>query len=309
MLSYAVTIGPVIGALAALGVAIRAWLMQSRVQSRLWEQSEASAPLPTTSPVARQNWLARWLALAGFRSPLAMPCFLLATLAGIMVGGIVVLLCYVFGIVDLMVQLLSFVPGGVGEVFLPFAYGSPWMVLVLLATLPALYVRAARRKRVTAVEQDLPLTLDLLATLSEAGLGFDAALDRILATQPPDRPLVTEFRAFQVDILAGRSRVEALRRLAKRLEVTWFSIFVAALVQAEQIGSGVAEVLRVQADDLRERRRERALALAMSVPVKLLFPLIICFLPGIFVAAAGPPFFQILQTLDGFLAPYRGLGP
>ena len=81
----------------------------------------------------------------------------------------------------------------------------------------------------------------------------------------------------------------------------WFSIFVSAVLHAEQVGSGLAQTLRVQAEDLRIRRRERALALAMGVPVKLLFPLIVCFLPGIMVAAMGPVIYQIVQVLDQFL--------
>ena len=82
-------------------------------------------------------------------------------------------------------------------------------------------------------------------------------------------------------MLAGRPRIASLRRLARRVDVTAFTIFVSALVQTEQTGSGVAEVLRRQADDLRDRRREQAVAIAMALPVKLLFPLVICFLPGL----------------------------
>jgi hypothetical protein len=149
-------------------------------------------------------------------------------------------------------------------------YLAAWMPLLLLSGVPALAVRTARRKRVMSVEQDLPLTLDLLATLAEAGLGLDAAIGRVVDSQPRDRPLFQEFRTFQRDLLAGRSRIEALRHLSRRLEVIWFNIFISAVIQAEQIGAGLAEVLRIQADDLRSRRRERALAFAMAIPVKLL---------------------------------------
>jgi pilus assembly protein TadC len=153
---------------------------------------------------------------------------------------------------------------------------------------------------VTAIEQDLPLTLDLLATLAEAGLSFDAALDRVLETQRRERPLAEDFRLFRLEILTGRGRVDALQRLNQHVNVPWFGIFVSALIHAEQVGAGLAATLRAQADDLRNRRRERALALAMAVPVKLLFPLITCFLPGIMIAALGPIIFQIVQVLDQF---------
>lgn len=79
------------------------------------------------------------------------------------------------------------------------------------------------------------------------------------------------------------------------------SIFVSAIVQAEQVGAGIAQVLRQQANDLRDRRREDAMAMAMSLPVKRLFPLVICFLPGIFVAALGPTAYQFFQHIDTVL--------
>ena len=127
-----------------------------------------------------------------------------------------------------------------------------------------------------------------MATLSEAGLGFDTGLARILETKLGDHPLAREFRSYQADLLGRPSRIDALRRFARRLEVASISILVSALVQAEQLGTGIAQVLRRQADDLRSRRRERANAFAMTLPVKRMFPLVICFLPGIFVWPLGP---------------------
>ena len=156
-------------------------------------------------------------------------------------------------------------------------------------------------ERVEQVEQDLPISLELLATLSEAGLGFDAALARVLESVMESRPLAREFRSYQADLLAGRARVEALRRLSRRLEVSSVTILVSALVQAEQLGSGIAQTLRRQADDLRERRRERANAFAMALPVKRMFPLVICFMPGIFVWTLGPFFVQLFQFADTFI--------
>jgi tight adherence protein C len=139
-----------------------------------------------------------------------------------------------------------------------------------------------------------------MATLSEAGLGFDSAIARIMETSLADRPLAREFRAYQADLLSGRPRVECLRRLARRMEVPAITIFVSALVQAEQMGMGIADVLRRQAEDQRDRRRERANAFAMSLPVKRLFPLVICFLPGLFVWTLGPFFVQLFKIADKF---------
>jgi pilus assembly protein TadC len=117
--------------------------------------------------------------------------------------------------------------------------------------------------------------------------------------------LAVEFRTFQGELLAGRPRVQCLRRLARRVDVTSFTVFISALVQSEQVGSGMAEVLRRQADDLRDRRRERALAVAATLPVKLVFPLIICFLPGIFVVTLGPTFNEFFKRADSFLFLHR----
>jgi len=277
------------------------------VQDRLFEWDEETSE---TAGSLRdpEGSLSRWLFLAGFRRPNAAMLFIGFTMFLALVGVGLVWLFYFLDTVDLALGLLYFVPGGVGEVFVPLVYLAVWMPLLLLAGLPALVVRSARKKRVMLVEQDLPLTLDLLATLAEAGLGLDAAIQKVVDSQPRERPLFQEFRTFQRDLLAGRSRIDSLRRLSRRLEVIWFNIFVSAVIQAEQIGAGLAEVLRIQADDLRSRRRERALAFAMAIPVKLLVPLVVCFLPGIFVAAVGAPFYQIVQTLDSLLAPVTGGG-
>ncbi len=281
--------------------------LRGMVQHRLFDV-EADSSDASSLQSDPQGRLSRWLFLAGFRHPRSEAFFIGLTLMLALVGAGLVWLFYLLGTIELALQLLFLIPGGVGEVFVPVVYLATWMPFLLLAGLPALVVRAARRKRVLMVEQDLPLTLDLLATLAEAGLGFDSAIQKIIDTQPGERPLFLEFRTFQRDLLAGRSRIDALRRLSRRLEVIWFGIFVSAVIQAEQIGAGLAEVLRIQAEDLRNRRRERALAFAMAIPVKLLVPLVVCFLPGIFVAAIGAPFYQILQTLDTLLAPVTGAG-
>lgn len=288
--------------LAALIWLIRRAILLQRVRDRVFASDEP--PEPNVGD-ERGGFLSRWLFVSGFRSRYALPMFLGLSVAGLVCGGLTLFLIESSGVVRQMIQLLDVIPGHVGEVFMPMAYLAPWFVAWMFAAAPALVVRAARQRRVTQVEQDLPITLDLLSTLAQAGLGFDQSLDRILAAQRAERPLTQEFRVFQYDLLAGRPRVEALRRMARRIEVPWFSIFVSALVQAEQIGSGLAEVLRAQAHDLRDRRRERALAFAMAIPVKLLFPLVSCFLPAIMTAALGPAFYQIFQSLDAFISPFQ----
>jgi tight adherence protein C len=247
------------------------------------------------------GFLRRWLFLAGYRNHAAPSVFVAAGLLAIGLGLAAVLAVRSSGLTEEMFSNLARLPPGVGDLFVPIAYLAPWSVLLILVLVPWLVVRRSRRQRVEKVEQDLPISLELLATLSEAGLGFDAALARVLESAAEDRPLAREFRSYQSDLLAGRTRVESLRRLARRLEVSSVTILVSALVQAEQLGSGIAQTLRRQADDLRDRRRERANAFAMALPIKRMFPLVICFLPGIFVWTLGPFFARLFQFADTFI--------
>jgi len=247
------------------------------------------------------GFLRRWLFLAGYRRPGAPAAFVALMLLAIGLGLATVLAVRGSGVTDELFRNIARLPPGVGDLLVPIGYLAPWTAFLILGLFPWLVVRRSRRRRVEQAEQDLPLCLELLATLSEAGLGFDAALSRVLDSVLEERPLGREFRTYQSDLLAGRTRVEALRRLARRLEVSSVTILVSALVQAEQLGSGIAQALRRQADDLRDRRRERANAFAMSLPIKRMFPLVVCFMPGIFVWTLGPFFSRLLQFADTFI--------
>ena len=279
-----------------------AWMLSSRRLAAGSESLDSDTVVVTT----RRSPLGKWLFRAGFRGANAVPIFIIANLVALIAGLLVAWALYQSAVVTLGGTVLRAIPGAVGEVFLPLLWVSPVLAVGVLVGMPTILVRARRRKRVRMIEQDLPLSLDLLATLAEAGLSFDAALESVLETQRNQRPLADEFRLFRLEILTGRSRIDSLRNLKDNINVPWFSIFVSALIHAEQIGASLAATLRAQADDLRNRRRERALAQAMAVPVKLLFPLIICFLPGIMIASLGPIIFQIVQMLDQVIG--GGLG-
>jgi tight adherence protein C len=114
---------------------------------------------------------------------------------------------------------------------------------------------------------------------------------------------MAELMNFQRDLLSGVPRVQALRQLAHRADIMTMTIFVSAIIQAEHVGASISDTLRHQADDLRERRRERALLAAQSLPVKLVFPLVTCFLPGIFVSTLAPVLFQMVQVANSVLRP------
>jgi tight adherence protein C len=288
---------------AMIGVVMyNRWRARRDVQRRVYAEDDAlAARLAAEEDVAQKNFLVRWLFLAGFRSPNAAAMFMSATFVCIVFGIIVVLVAEQSGLTKTAVAAAAGVPGGLGDIARPVLVAGPWIVFVLWAMLPWSIVNSARKRRVAAVEQDLPVTLDLLATMSETGLGFDSALNKVLESQRQDRPLVEELQTFQLEALGGISRVQCFRRLARRLEVQSMTIFVSALVQAEQVGAGFAKVLRTQADDLRNRRREEANMLAQALTVKLIFPLVICFLPGIFVCTLGPIFLQFIKLADSVL--------
>lgn len=251
------------------------------------------------------GWLRRWLFLAGFRQDSASSVFVWSTVAAALSGAGLGLILSYSGLVDWMGASLASIPGGVGEALTGTIQIAPWTVFGMAAFTPTLVVRARRRERVMQIEQDLPITLDLFATLAEAGLSFDASLARIQESQSQNRPLAAEFRTYQGELLAGVPRIQALRQLAQRMEVTSVTSFVSALVQAEQVGASLASTLRRQAEDARDRRRMRAMLLAQALPVKLVFPLIACFLPGIFVSTLGPALYQMVKVVDSVIRTGR----
>ncbi len=275
-----------------------AWTVRRRSLQRLYADDPRVAGGHDGSMPKR--WLGRWLMLAGYRRPGAVTLFITAT-AVLAAVGVVAGQFYRAVLERSLVEMVVTIPGGAGEVLAAVLRGGPWILFFLAALAPATVVRAARRKRALAVEQDLPLALELFATMGEAGLGFDAALAKIVRVEDLHRPLISEFAHFQRDMLAGVPRPQALRQLSRRVEVTPLTSFTSALIQAEQIGASMAETLRHQADDLRQRRREQALLEAQALPVKLVFPLVICFLPGIFISTLAPVIYQMIQVASGVI--------
>ncbi len=145
-----------------------------------------------------------------------------------------------------------------------------------------------RRIRSRAMEMvlQLPDALDLLTISVEAGLGFDAALAKVV--EKMEGPLVDEFRQALAEVRMGRPRREALRDVADRADAQPISNFVGAIVQAEQLGVPIAKVLQIQSNQLRIERRQRAEEAAAKAPVKMLFPMVGCIFPTIFIVILGP---------------------
>jgi tight adherence protein C len=191
-------------------------------------------------------------------------------------------------------KVLGLVAGLVAGIALPLLLGSGLTVTMGVAIvltplgyfLPDIVLYQAAYTRNERIQRDLPDSMDLLTISVEAGLPFDSALSQV--ARNTRGPLADElFRVLQ-EMQIGLGRIDALRALAERTSVTELRGFVTAMVQADQFGIPIANVLRVQSRDMRVKRTQRAEEQAQKVPVKILFPLVFCILPSLFVVVMGP---------------------
>ncbi|GIV87577.1 MAG: type II secretion system protein [Chloroflexus sp.] len=161
--------------------------------------------------------------------------------------------------------------------------------------LPGIWLDRKIKERKKNILKALPDALDLLCISVEAGLAFDLALQRV--AQKWDNELSHEFQRVLQDIRLGRTRREALRDMAARTGVEDVQTFVSAVIQADQLGVSMSKILRIQSDQLRTRRRQRAEEAAQKAPVKMLIPMVFLIFPALFVVILGPAVPRIISAL------------
>jgi tight adherence protein C len=177
--------------------------------------------------------------------------------------------------------------------FLKLTFGNILFFSVLAAAagfyLPNLWVHSRAERRKEKIKEGFPDALDLLVVCMEAGQGVDAALERVGREMEMDNEVLSqEFNLLNLEIRAGKSRKKALKNMALRTKLDDISSFGVLVNQAEELGTSIAQALRIHSDAMRTKRWQRAETIAGRIPVKLTFPLILFILPCIFAVVLGP---------------------
>ncbi|MGY1836436.1 type II secretion system F family protein [Blastococcus sp. SYSU DS0510] len=179
----------------------------------------------------------------------------------------------------------------------PVTAGAAVLGTVVAYFLPELLLHSRGQERQEAIALELADTLDQMTIAVEAGLGFESAMAR--AGSNGKGALAEELVRTLQDIAVGQPRRDAYLALAERTGVADLRRFIRAVVQADQYGVSIADVLRTQAAEMRLKRRQRAEEKAMQIPVKVIFPLILCILPTLFIVLLGPAVMDIVATFSG----------
>ncbi|MEX2382445.1 MAG: type II secretion system F family protein [Opitutales bacterium] len=227
------------------------------------------------------------LTAAGYDTVLSPADFLaLRLLVPLVMGPVVIVLIYL---------ATSRIPGGMGITIRDRQWILFLSIFAYLVMRPTTWLNATIRKRHREIEKGLPFVLDLLTLSVEAGLDFMTAIRRLIDRRKVDA-LSEEFIRAVREMQVGRTRKDALRDMARRAQNPDLSSVVSALVQADELGVGIGTILRIQAEQMRTRRFQRAEKMANEAPVKLLFPLVCFIFPSVFLVLLGPIFLQMLKS-------------
>ena len=162
--------------------------------------------------------------------------------------------------------------------------------------LPYYYLKLKMKKRGKQALRELPDVLDLLTVSLEAGLGFDSALSKLVSKK--QGVLTQEFQRGLEEIRLGKTRREALIGVRDRILLDELKVLISSILQAEKLGIGMVQVLRVQSVEVREQRKQRAEEEAMKAPIKMMFPLVLFIFPSIFIVLLGPAVIQFIHTFS-----------
>ena len=223
------------------------------------------------------------LALAGNPGDLRVADWLGIKAIGAIIGAI--LFFVLFGVVGILG--FPFFIGGLGLPVVGALFGY---------TVPEFWLGGRVKKRQKGILLMIPDALDLLTISVRAGLGFDAALGKVV--EKLQGPLSDEFRRALAEVRVGKARRDALRDIVPRTEVVPLTNFIGAIIQAEQLGVSISKVLQVQSEQLRIERRQRAEEQAAKAPIKMLFPLVGCIFPSLFIVILGPAIILIVLNLN-----------
>jgi tight adherence protein C len=249
--------------------------------------NKAMTPLaPYVLP--KKDWersrISEQLVHAGFRSPAALTNFyMLKTVLAILLPALVIMLAPLF----------------------PHAKMSHVIIAVSIAgflgvTLPNMVLERMKQKRMKRIRNGFPDALDLLVVCSEAGLGLNAAIDRVSQELDGTYPeLAEELALVNAETRVGVGRLEALRNLAQRTGLEDIRGLVALLTQSLRLGSGVADTLRIYAEEFRDKRMQMAEEMAAKIGTKMIFPLVTCLFPGFFTVIIGPAALKIIAAFNG----------
>jgi len=163
--------------------------------------------------------------------------------------------------------------------------------------LPPYYIRTKVQARRKEIQLGLPDVMDLLTIAGEASLGFDAAIQRV--TEKFDNALADEFKTVLQEVRLGRPRLEALDEMGRRCGVEDLHNFTQAVIQSEQMGVGLAKILRLQSEEMRRKRRQRAEELAAQASLKMMLPMVGCIFPTLWLILLGPAVLIILKVKNG----------
>ncbi|WHH60534.1 type II secretion system F family protein [Petroclostridium sp. X23] len=193
-------------------------------------------------------------------------------------------------VVPVFTVILGMVSDAAIEKILLFAV----LEIIVGAFGPSMILITKTQQRQKEITKTLPDILDLLTVSVEAGLGFDAALGKVVEKMPG--VLAKEFDKVLQEIKMGKPRKDALRNMSDRLGVVDVTTFIASVIQADQLGVSIGNVLRVQSDQMRVRRRQRAQEKAMKAPIKMLLPMVFFIFPTIFTVLLGPVVIRLMET-------------